>query len=82
MERRAERMEDQRPPGERVVTQVLVDAINPQFADRVQPPVAVLWQMLKVPTPEKQQHFPPPPKNDGQPKPKKPREPFDPQKQR
>jgi hypothetical protein len=81
LDRRAERTADHRPPGERVVTQVLVDAINPQFADRVQPPMAVLWQMLKDPTPEKHQHFPPPPKNDAT-KPKKPREPFDPQKQR
>src|SRR5206468_9353506 len=37
------------PVGRRVLTTILVDAINPQFADRVEPMVAVLWELLQEP---------------------------------
>ena len=39
----------QRPAGQRVVTQVLVDVINPGFKDRVDPLVTILWQLLEDP---------------------------------
>jgi hypothetical protein len=70
------------PVGRRVITTVLVDAINPQYADRVEPMVAVLWELLQDPSIEKQPGFgpivagPPPgtdPNNDPrmrEPKPK------------
>ena len=45
--------------GEWVVTQLLIDAINPQYADRIRPPVATLWQMLKEPVPRSTRRSPP-----------------------
>jgi hypothetical protein len=47
------------PAGRRVLTALLVDAINPQFADRVEPVAAVLWELLHDGTPEKQEMFGP-----------------------
>jgi len=40
----------QRPAGQRVVSQVLVDVINPGFKERVDPMIAILWQLLEDPT--------------------------------
>jgi hypothetical protein len=51
-----------RPPGERAVTRVLIDVVNPQYGERVQPVVATLWQMLADFEPEKRPAFPPMPK--------------------
>jgi hypothetical protein len=45
--------------GEWVVTKIITDAINPQYGERVRPPVSVLWQMLKDPIAEKHLPFPP-----------------------
>jgi hypothetical protein len=47
------------PVGRRVLTTILVDAINPQYADRVEPMVAVLWELLQDPSIEKQPGFGP-----------------------
>jgi hypothetical protein len=52
---------DEASAGEWIVTKVVTDAVNPQFSHRVRPPVAILWQMLKEPTVEQHQPFPPPP---------------------
>jgi hypothetical protein len=85
-------------PGERVVTRVVVDVVSPQYADRVQPVVTTLWQMLAgfetekrvasppVPkfTPPPMVNLPPPPpmRPLPPPPPMRPVEPYDPQKQR
>ncbi len=45
--------------GEWICTKIITDAINPQYGDRVRPPVSILWQMLKEPMPEKHLPFPP-----------------------
>lgn len=34
------------PAGHRVLSQVLVDVINPQFKERIDPVVSILWEML------------------------------------
>jgi hypothetical protein len=56
-------------PGEGVLRRVLVGAINPEFENRVGPPVSILWHMLKEPVPEKHEPFPVNPRNDGMPPP-------------
>jgi hypothetical protein len=85
-----------RPPGERVVTRVLIDVVNPQYGDRVQPVVATLWQMLADFEPEKRMPTPPIPKMQPPPmvnippprfnpppvRPPVPVQPYDPQKQK
>jgi hypothetical protein len=38
---------DTRPAGHRLLARVLVDVINPQFKDRIDPMVGVLWEMLE-----------------------------------
>lgn len=35
-----------RPAGHRVLSQVLIDVINPQFHERIDPVVAILWELL------------------------------------
>ncbi len=47
------------PVGRRVLASILVDAINPQFADRVEPMAAILWELLQDPSTEKQPPFGP-----------------------
>jgi hypothetical protein len=47
------------PVGRRVLTTVLVDAISPAYADRVEPMAAVLWELLQDPSVEKQPPFGP-----------------------
>jgi len=63
------------PVGRRVLSAVLVDAINPQFADRVEPMSAVLWELLSESGTEKGEVFGPTVKttNMGQPEPKMPK---------
>jgi hypothetical protein len=69
-------------PGEAVVTRILIDTINPQYSDRIRPPVGILWQMLKDPTKETHQPFPPPPPPQPSKAPRMVKPPFDPQKQK
>jgi hypothetical protein len=38
---------DPRPAGHRLVSNVLVDVINPQFKDRIDPMVSILWELLE-----------------------------------
>ena len=47
------------PVGRRVMTTILVDAINPQYADRVEPMAAVLWELLQDPSFERHEPFGP-----------------------
>lgn len=47
------------PTGRRLLSAILVDAINPQYADRVEPMAAVLWELLQEPSTEKQAPFKP-----------------------
>lgn len=63
------------PVGRRVLSAMLVDAINPQFADRVEPMSAVLWELLEEGGAEKGEMFGPTVKvtNMGQPEPKMPK---------
>lgn len=63
------------PVGRRVLSAMLVDAINPQFADRVEPMSAVLWELLEEGGVEKGEMFGPTVKvtNMGQPEPKMPK---------
>ena len=61
--------------GRRVLSAMLVDAINPQFADRVEPMSAVLWELLEEGGAEKGEMFGPTVKvtNMGKPEPKMPK---------
>lgn len=52
-------------PGEAVLRRVLVGAINPEFENRVGPPVSILWHMLKEPNVERREPFPVRPRNDS-----------------
>lgn len=63
------------PVGRKLLSAMLVDAINPQFADRVEPMSAVLWELLEEGGTEKGELFGPTVKvtNMGQPEPKMPK---------
>lgn len=78
-------------PGEKILREILMGAINPQFKDRVAPFVEVVLSFCEDSIPEKREPFgpiidrPPPVRIHGpgpaQPRPPPPpREPFDPQK--
>ena len=75
--------------GKQVIEAVLVDAINPQYKERISPFVAVIWEMVSDGIPEVQKPFgprkPPPPREHGgdheRRPPPTPKPPFDPQKQ-
>jgi hypothetical protein len=47
------------PVGRRLIATILADAINPQYADRVEPMVAVLWELLQEPSTEQAMAFGP-----------------------
>lgn len=77
-----------RPAGERVVVQIVAGVVNREYAERIRPPVAILWQMLAEPEVERHPVFAAaPPKTSmvnttTTPMTKKPTEPVDPQKQK
>jgi Mg-chelatase subunit ChlD len=39
--------QDPRPAGHRLLSRVLIDVINPQFKERIDPMVGILWEMLE-----------------------------------
>jgi Mg-chelatase subunit ChlD len=47
--------QDPRPAGHRLLSRVLIDTINPNFKDRIDPMVAILWELLEDPTRESAQ---------------------------
>jgi len=62
-------------PSNQIVSEVLLDVVNEDYRDRLQPFVNILLEYCDMPTPEIRRPF-------GPPKPRKgPRKPWDPQKQ-